>query len=275
MKPWRAPGRGDRRFARHRLPGQRRAAALLEVVLALSILLVAMSIIGAAFRNGLFHVEHAERMNQATLMTDRLLTALDLGMVAPTEREQTGFFTEETIPGMSWSVEAQPIETVPGLFHIRVSIFMGDPEGSEDQKQHLMTTYVLRAEPRNVNLETDFGIPAEQLELLTDAIPGGKEMLDPANFNPRSIAQLDLDTLREMLPMILQALGVALNPGQMEDVLQAAQKGDLSGLQGIAGQAGAGLPPAGGQPQAQPLPFAPKDQQQPPQGQTPRNRRQR
>ncbi len=269
FEPWSVPVGGGCRFARRRSPLPRRAAALLEVVISLSILLVAMSAIGVAFRTGLFHVEHAERMTQATLMTDRLLTAVDLGMIAPSDREQTGVFAGETISGMSWSMEAQPIEAMPGLFHVRVSIFMGDPVGKEDQKQHLLTTYVLRAEPRNVNMETDFGIPAEQLELLTDAIPGGKEVLDPANFNPRDVAKLDLDTLREMLPMILKALGIALNPGQMEDVLQAAQKGDLSGLQNIAQQAGAGAAPDGGQQLTPHLSTIPKDQLRPLQGQPP------
>lgn len=254
----RAPVRAVRLFAR-------RGAALFEVVIALSLLLVAMSAIGVAFRNGLFHVEHAERMNQATLMTDRLLTALDLGLIAPSEKETTGYFENETIRGMAWQMEAQPIEEISGLFHIRVSIFMGDPEGADNEKQHLLTTYVLRAEPRSINLETDFGIPEEQLTMLTDAIPGGAAVLDPANFNPRDVAGLPLDTLREMLPMILQTLGITLNPGQMEDVMQALQKGDMREIQNLAEQAGGGQLPGN--------PLAPKDQ--PPPNQPPGGGRQR
>ncbi len=272
-EPRRVPGRGGFDPMRARRFPVRRGAALLEVVIALSILLVAMSAIGVVFRTGLFHVEHAERMNQATLMTDRLLTAVDLGMLAPGDREQTGVFSGETISGMSWSIEAQPIEAMPGLYHVRVSIFMGDPEGSDKERQHLLTTYVLRAEPRNVNLETDFGIPAEQLEMITDAIPGGSALFDPTSFNPRSIAQLDLDTLREMLPMILQALGIALNPGQMDQLMQAAQKGDLGGLQNIAGQAGGGLAPPTSPPPNNLQLALPKDQQQPQPGQPPRGQR--
>lgn len=265
-EPRRVPGRWGLDSLRARRIAVRRGAALLEVVIALSILLVAMSVIGAVFRTGLFHVEHAERMNQATLMTDRLLTAVDLRIIAPGEREQTGVFTGETMAGMSWSIEAQPIEAMPGLYHVGVSIFMGDPDGQD--RQHLLTTYVLRAEPRNVDLENDFGIPAEQLEMLTDAIPGGSALFDPHNFNPQDPAKLPLDQLKEMLPMIMQALGIALNPGQMDDLLKAAQKGDLSGLQTIAGQAGGGVAPPGGQPS----PFS-KDPQQAQPGQPPGGQR--
>ena len=109
LAPRRAPVREGCRFARSAPRDARRAAALLEVVISLSILLVAMSAIGVAFSTGLFHVEHAERMNQATMMTDRLLTAVDLGMIAPSDREQTGVFSGETIAGMSWEMQAQPI----------------------------------------------------------------------------------------------------------------------------------------------------------------------
>lgn len=232
--------------------GRRRAAALLEVVIAISILLVAMSVVGATFRNGAHNVELAERMNQASSLTDRLLTELDLGLapiLQPVEagdaaasggqkQELTGWFGEDAPPGMSWKVEAEPDILLPDIFKVGVHIYLGDPDAGEDRTQRLLSTYVLRAVPRTINLETDFGFSEEQLTMLTDAIPGGAAVFDPTNFDPRTIASLPLDQLQELLPMLMAALGGGAMGGQFDSLLQAAQRGDLSGIQDLARQLG-------------------------------------
>lgn len=264
-----------------------RAAVLFEVVVALSILLVALAVVGATFRNGAYHVQLAERMNQANTLTERLLTELDLALLpimqpvpadTPTSganrtQELTGYFGEEAPPGMSWKIEVAPDQLVEGVMKVGVHIFLGDPDAGENKQQRLLTTYVFRAEPRNINLQTDFGIEEEQLAMLTDAIPGGAALFDPTNFDPRSVAQLDLETLRELLPTLMAAFGGGMGAGQLEALLQAAQRGDMSGLEQMVREVGGAQQGAGG---AAPLPGtgSPPGDRQGSQGAPPRDGRQ-
>lgn len=241
-----------------RRTGMRRGIALLEVVVAVSILVVAMGVVGAAFRNGQQNVLLADRMMRATNMTERLLTHMELGLVSAGEQEQSGGFGEEAEPGMSWKAEVNPDPTLPGLLRVTIHIYMGDPEGSENEHQKLLTTTVLRAEPRTINLETDFGFTAEQMDMLTQAIPGGEALLDPTSFDPRTIAQLDLETLKELIPTLMAALGGNMGAGGgLDALIQAAQRGDIQQLQQLGQQLGQqqmggqpGQPGQGGQPPA-------------------------
>ncbi len=251
-----------RTFPRQEFAHSRRSlrdgVALLEVVVALSILLVAMAVVGATFRNGAQNVMLAERMNQAQLLTNRLLTELDVGLIPLSVPEQgmpnedlSGYFGDDAPPDMSWKLEVTSDENLPDLLKVGVSIFLGDPEAADDQHQRLLTTHVVRVVPRAINLETDFGFSQEQLDQLTEAIPGGAAIFDPAAFDPRAIASLDIETLRELLPTLIQALGGGMLGGQLDSILQAAQRGDLSGLQDLGKQLG-GLQQQGGA-----VPFAP------------------
>jgi hypothetical protein len=208
---------------------------LLEVVISLGILVVAMGVIGLAFNNGQQKVEFAERMVRAMLMTEKLIAEMDTALLDLTDREQSGGFGDESIPGMSWRVEVNPSDRAPGVLDVDINIYMGDPNGSADEHQLLLATRVERVEPRGIDFEKDFGLDEDQITQLTDAIPGGAQVLDPTNFDPRSLAQLDLDTLVELLPTLIQAFGANLAQGQVDQLIQAAQSGDLSGLQNAAG----------------------------------------
>lgn len=218
---------------------------LLEVVISLGILLVAMGVIGLAFNNGRQKVEFAERMVRAMLMTEKLIAEMDTALLDLKDQEQSGWFGEESIPGMSWRVEVNPSSRVKGLLEVDISIYMGDPDGSADEHQLLLATRVERAEPRGIDFQKDFGLDEDQIAQLTDAIPGGAQVLDPTNFDPRSLAQLDLDSLVELLPTLIQAFGANLGQGQIDQLIQAAQSGDLGALQNAAGTQPGGTQPGG------------------------------
>ncbi|MFQ5429017.1 MAG: hypothetical protein ACE5E1_01800 [Phycisphaerae bacterium] len=212
---------------------------LLEVVVALGLLVLAMGIIGLIFNNGRHNVELAERMSRAMVMTDRLIAEFDTKLLDNEEREQTGVFGEESVPGMSWKVEVNPSERVQGLLDIDISIYMGDPDGSEDERQLVLETRVQRAEPQGIDFERDFGLDEEQIDQITAAIPGGGMVFDPNNFDPRDLMRLPLDDLVDLLPAILQAFGAGLGQGQLDQIMQAVQSGNAGG------QLGGGLPGAG------------------------------
>jgi hypothetical protein len=197
-----------------------------------------MSVIGLAFRNGLDNVEMADRISRADILTDKLLNMIDTGLLAVGEAEQSGSFGNEAEDGMFWKVEVVPDAQSPGLLHGAIHIYRGDPEGPEQHRQIIATTYVARITPKGIDFQRDFGFTQDQVEKLTEAIPGGAAVFDPASFDPRALAQMDMDMLIELLPTLIEAFGGAFLEGQMDKLLEAAQRGDISGLQKIAEQAG-------------------------------------
>lgn len=229
-------GRGGAVAETHWRP--RRSAALLEVVLSLSLLLVAMSVVGLTFRNGERSVGIADQTTRGMLLTERLLSEMDTGILTMEEREQSGWFGEEGVPGMSWRVEINPHEEIKGLLDIDISIFMGDPDGTADEHELVLWTRVQRPEPKGIDFEKDFGMDQDQIAMLSEAIPGGQAVFDPTNFDPRSLAQLDLDNITDLLPALMQLFGGSLGGNsQLDGLIKAAQEGDLSGIQNLAQQA--------------------------------------
>lgn len=226
---------------------RRSGIVLLEVVVSLGILLVAMGVIGLVFSNGQHTVELAEQMTRGMLMTERLIVEIDTAILEMDEQEKSGVFGDESIPGMSWRVEVNPSDTIEGLNEIDINIYMGDPDGDEDERRFVMSTRIFRPEPRGLDFERDFGLDEDQIQELTDSIPGGTQFLDPTNFDPRTLmAQLDLDSLIELLPTLIQAFGANLSQGQIDQIIDAVESGDLGSLQNSAGQAGGGAAPGAG-----------------------------
>ena len=232
-----------------------RGAVLLEVVLSLGILMISMGAIGFTFSNGQYFLERSERLTRAMLMTEKLIVEMDAGLLSMEERELAGTFqtdgVTESLPGMSFKVVAEPSPRVVGLLNIDIDIYMGDPD-DEENRQLIMRTYVVRPLPQGLDFERDFGLDQEQIEQLTEAIPGGAALFDPNNFDPRSLASLPIDQLVEILPSLLQAFGGQLGQGQIDQLLNAVESGDLSGLQnggnipGLNGAGGAGNNGGGG-----------------------------
>jgi hypothetical protein len=223
-RPYATAGRCARR-------PRRRGAALLEVVVALSILLVAMSVVGLTFRNGQRNAELTDEMTRAMMLTERLLAEMETGILEMEEREQSGWFGEEAMPGMSWRVLVNPHEDINGLVDVDIEIHMGDPDGSDEEHQLVLSTRVQRPEPRGIDFEKDFGLDQDQIDQLTEAIPGGVAVIDPTDFDVRSLASLDLDALVELLPTLIQAFGANIGGGQLDGLIQAVQSGDLGAIQ--------------------------------------------
>lgn len=239
----------------------RRGAALFEVVVALSILLVSMAVIGIIFSNGNYYIEQAEQLARADIMTERLIGQIETGITAVNPGETIGDFGEEGMPGMTFRVLVNPDQNVPDLLRVDIDVFMGNPADDENARL-VSSTHLLRAAPKGIDFARDFGFEEEQLAKMTEAIPGGEAVLDVTNFDPRSLASLDLDMLVQMLPTLMQSLGGNLAGGDLSALLQAAQRGDTSMLQQLTqgmqnaqqGGPGQGGPPPEGQPGEGPRP---------------------
>lgn len=221
--------------------GLRRGAVLLEVILSIGILLMAMVGVGVVFRNGLYHIDMAEQMSRARVMTERLIAEMDTGYLDMEQQEQSGYFSEEAPPGMSWRVVMLPHEKIKRLVTIDIEILKGDPTSSGEDGRLLLYTRILRPEPKGMDLKEDFGLDDEQIAKLAEVIPGGAAVFDPNDFDPRSLAQLELQDLADLLPTLIQAFGTSFLGGQLSGLVDAAQKGDTQGLQDMAGQLQGGL----------------------------------
>lgn len=232
-----------KRFAARGNSTRLRALVLLEVVLSLGILLLTISVVGAIFRNGRENVETSERLSRGMIQTERLIAEIDTnsGLLNLDENEQSGFFRDgETIELMSWKIKVEPLQRVEGLLQVDIDIFIGDPEADVGDRKFVMSTRFFRALPRGLDLEKDFGLEEEQINQLTDAIPGGAQVIDPNNFDPRMLASMDMDTLIELLPTLIAAFGDQFAGGQLDQIIAAIQSGDQGALQRLAGQAGGG-----------------------------------
>jgi hypothetical protein len=223
-----------------------RGSALLEVVISLSILVVAMGVVGFAFRNCQLNLDRSERVTRAMLLADQVLTNIDLGILSVTSQaessqgqgnltEVSGVFGVDAPPGMSYRVQAGTDNALPGVIRLYIEIYAGDPD--DESHQLILATSALRAPPRSIDLERDFGLPAEQTQKIQDQIPGGSQVFDPKNFDPRALASMDMDTLIQMLPLLMQAFGGAALAGHMDEIMDAARSGDIQKLQDIAQEA--------------------------------------
>lgn len=244
----------------NQVASKRRAAALLEVVIALSVLLVCMAAIGVIFRNGMHYIERAEELARADIMTERLIGQIETGITAVDVGETIGDFGDEGAPGMVFRVLVNPDANVTDLLRVDIDVFVGNP--AEDDNARLVTsTHLLRAAPKGIDFARDFGFEEEQLAKVTEAIPGGEAVLDVNNFDPKSLASLDLDMLVQMLPTLMQAMGGNLAGGDLSTLLQAAARGDTSmlqqlsqGMQNAQGGPPEGAPPGAGGPGNGPRP---------------------
>lgn len=220
----------------------------------MSILVIAMGIIGFAFRNGQLDIDRAELRTRAMMATEQVLTNIDLATLPVIQQAETstggqltdlsGAMDLDAPPGMSYRVTAGMDPMIPGAARVQVDIFNGDP--TDESSPLILSTMVLRAPPRPINLGRDFGLSDEQLQQLTDAIPGGAAVLDPTAVDPKALASLDLDMLAQILPMLMQAFGGQLGEGQMQQIMEAIQSGDQGQIEQLQQQlGGAGGIPGG------------------------------
>jgi hypothetical protein len=219
---------------------------LLEVVIALSILLIAIAVCGSAINNSLLSVKRGEEMTRAMMLSEEILARLDTADLT-FDQEQSGNFEDRGQRDLRYELKITPVEQDPDLLRVEISILENDPTANDGQTRPVLVTRALRAKPKPMNMKNDFGMTDEQLKMLTDAIPGGSQVIDPENFDPTSLAKMDMNTLVQLLPVIMQAMQSGqMNPQMMGDLSQLGQGGLPGGMLPGMGQPGGGAGGAGG-----------------------------
>jgi hypothetical protein len=220
---------------------------LLEVVIALVIMVSALGVLGAQLAGGLRMTAEADDWTRAAALVDRMLALVeldpDLQDLILQEQVLDGEFGDG-FPGWFWEIEFQPIEQVPGLGQIRLTILhQEDPENQDNAKGARIVRQValLKGERAKLDLAQDFGMDEMQVEQLLAAMP--TVGFDPSAMDPQVLIMLatqDPEMLLQMLP--------ALAPLLQRYFGQAIAAGELpGGLSGDGGAGGdAGLPSTGG-----------------------------
>ncbi|MFH1747570.1 MAG: hypothetical protein ABIG44_11055 [Planctomycetota bacterium] len=239
--------KAEQRITRHAEP----AALLLEVVVALTIMVSAMGVLGAQLVNGVRLTADADRLTRAAALTDRLLALVEMDPEMQEslllEEQADGEFGDQ-YPGWFWEIEFQPVESVEGLGQVRVAVLYQEDPGridSDDGATLIRQVVLLKAAPGRVDLVEDFGMDELQVEELTALLPLAD--FDPSAVDPQMLVaaltenpELLLELLPELMPLLQQYMansgglagmmegGIPFSPGDLA--------GQLGGLEGMIGE---------------------------------------
>lgn len=158
----------------------RRAALLLEVVIALTIMVAAIGLLGAQLVNGLRMTAHGDLHTRAVELTDRILALLELD---PQTQERV-FLDEETegdfgeqFRGWHWRVFVEETDVI-GLGQVTIQIlYQADAERHDDidDAKVVREVHLLKADPGRIDLAEDFGVPEEVVDELLANFPAAGE----------------------------------------------------------------------------------------------------
>jgi hypothetical protein len=227
---------------------------LLEVVLSLAILVTGLAFIGLQVNQSLQMAEKADLKTRAVMAAGSAVAELQSGVIVPEgmidAEELSGDFGV-IYPGFTWKAEFA-LTDVENLYMVIVQIGYNarlareqieDPEMEidfEDEGTRIMReVYLLWPTPPDIDLERDFGLEQADLDKLTEEIP--VPGFDPTSIDPVTIAQLDAETLAELMPMIEELLGQGSGLAALQE-LTSEQRDAIRNLQDRtgSGQDGAG-----------------------------------
>lgn len=213
----------------HKTPVRHRARrspayVLLEVVIATGMLVVALAIIGAQVQDSGTAIRKMERRLAAVRLAEQQFAYLDMGLVEldSVDEVQEGDFGPR-YPDWGWRLTTEPT-SVDGMFRLKLEVLHHIREGDYreddfpwDDAEVMFQAYALRAAPRPLNMEDDFGLNEDELEDLRTKMEEAGIPFDPQNFDPSIFLGMDFEQHLESLPVILEALGLEL--GDLEAII--------------------------------------------------------
>ncbi|MFH0980613.1 MAG: hypothetical protein V2A79_03625 [Planctomycetota bacterium] len=233
----------------------KRGFMLLEVVVAVSILVVGMAFIGMQIQNASRNAEQSERAMRALLLAESKFAEFDAGLIVPEEEIEEEF--GPVFPDYGWRLRIEPtstlelnLVTLEILQQVRQSV---QEEFKFDEAAVVHRLFTLRATPRALDLTRDFGMSEEDADKLTGRwAPIGNGGIDPRNLDPARLfgdPEMDLTELLELALPLLEAYGMSLDdliPMLPEELRQALEQAQAeSEASGGTGGTGTGSPQGG------------------------------
>jgi hypothetical protein len=215
-------------------------------VLSLSILLVAMSVVGLTFRNGERTVELADQITRADVLIEQLITEMVADTRKMEELDQSGYFGGETLPGLSYRVVINPDVDIKGLLNIDISIYMGEPDSSAENSALVTSVRIQRVEPKGANLEQTMDQDQrDSISTFLDELGMPSAAIDWSDFRVQDIVRsLPSEIPPEALSLLTQFLGGGVDLAQLDQLVKQFKGGDASAFQDLAqkatGQSGGG-----------------------------------
>ncbi len=221
----------------------RRGSILLEVLVTVTIMAMFMALIGSQILASVRAAGVIERRQTAMLLSESLVGRLQAGGFELTNQPQQMADTfGDTYPGWGWRVSTDTTDD-PALMRVHIEVLQGDPAqptAGVESMASVADMYTLWALPAQINLAEDFGLSDADTSAL--AALG----IDPNNFDPASLAGLDLPSLLKQFPQLeqlLQMYGIdpsmlaTLDPATIQQALQAylGSGGSIPNLPGLSG----------------------------------------
>jgi len=233
------------------MKASRRGYVLLETVIATGLLIVGLAVLGGQIQDSDTAIRNMRLRLRAMTLAEQQLAELDLGLVEldSVDEVQEGDFGPR-YPDFGWRLITEPtaIEglyrfTVEVLYLVRMDAYQKD-DFDYESADTLFTAYAFRPAPQSLDLGTDFGLKDDQLEKVSQKLSdAGVPGLTAQSFDPAILAKLDFEQMVQVLPVILDALGIQL--GDLESLIppqvleELKKSGVLDQLDG-SDKAGAG-----------------------------------
>jgi len=243
----------------------RNAYIMLETVIAVALLIVGLTVIGAQIQDADSSIHKTRQKMRAVFLAEQQLAYMDMGLVKldSVDEIQDGDFGPR-FPDWGWRLVTQPT-SLDGMFRLELEVLYlhRDKPYQKDSFEHdqadsVYRAYAFRVNPTPLDLAADFGMTETELtdfqQKVTDnGVPG----FENGAFDPSLLATMDSEDLMKalsMLPKLFPGMDIselqALIPPEVLDQLKAA--GLLEGFDSAGdgktggGQTG-GEQPGGGQ----------------------------
>lgn len=224
---------------RSRAAAWERGFILLEVVIAVALLLIGLTFIGAQINQSLESSHRSEDLTRLMFLVESQLAELDTGRVnfeEEADNEVEGDFTTR-FPDYGWRIRFDETATEE-LLTITLEILYYRRESLTEEFDHengevVHTVYTLRAIPPAIDLQADFGLDDDTIQQLSEQMP--VEDFDPGNFNTDIFREWEFEDLLTVLPALVQAFNISLEeltrmvPPELRELLELAGSEFLEG----------------------------------------------
>lgn len=164
-----------------------RGYVLLEALIATTLMVLGLAIVGSAVQKAYFESLEMERRTRALMLAESKLAELDTGLI---QFESLDELMEEPFgplfPDWGYTIRIQPTVT-PGLNQIRLQIlyFMRNYDTEEfdfDKARVIHELFTFRMTPRRIDLATDYGLDEEAVTQLSDLLGSVGLEIPPEGF---------------------------------------------------------------------------------------------
>lgn len=220
-------------------PAARLGFVLLETLIATTLLVLGLAVIGTQVQRAYFETLEMERRTRALMLAESKLAELDTGLIVFDSLDEV---MEEPFgplfPDWGFRITVQPTLT-EGLnqIHLEILYFMRNYDRDDfdfEQAKVIHELYTFRMTPRRIDLQLDYGMDEESVNKLNELLSGvGMEI--PVDGFPLQdfLRSADIADIMSLLSdeELLQAMGGF----SKEDILGALPREVRQALKGLEG----------------------------------------